>query len=129
MSDPIADMLTRVRNAQERSRRTVIMKDTKVKVAIAKVLKEEGYINNYEIEEVDGHRQLVLELKYHQGRSVIESIRRASRPGLRLYCSKDKLPRVLGGMGIAVVSTSKGIMSDAKARLIGEGGEILCYVS
>lgn len=129
MSDPIADMLTRIRNAQARYNNSVVMPATKIKSAIAEVLKEEGYINGYQITEVAGHSQLSLELKYYQGKPVIEEIRRISRPGLRVYRGKAELPQVLGGMGVAIISTSKGIMSDAKARLLGEGGEILCYVS
>ncbi len=129
MSDPIADMLTRVRNAQARHSSQVAMAATKVKSAIAEVLKEEGYIIDHSVEEINGHRQLVLQLKYYQGKPVIEKISRVSRPGLRVYRGKAELPQVLGGMGIAIISTSKGIMSDAKARLLGEGGEILCYVS
>ncbi len=130
MSDPIADMLTRIRNAQARHIKDVAMSATKVKAAIASVLKEEGYINDYQLSKADdGHEQLVLNLKYYEGKPVIESISRVSRPGLRIYRGKSKLPQVLGGMGIAIVSTSKGIMSDNKARLLGEGGEVLCYVS
>jgi small subunit ribosomal protein S8 len=122
-------MLTRIRNAQARYNDSVVMPATKIKSAIAGVLKEEGYINDYQVIEDMGHPQLSLELKYYQGKPVIEEIRRVSRPGLRIYKGKTELPQVLGGMGIAIISTSKGIMSDAKARLLGEGGEILCYVS
>ena len=129
MSDPIADMLTRIRNAQARHNESVMMAATKIKSAIAGVLKEEGYINDYQIIDVDSYPQLSLELKYYQGKPVIEEISRVSRPGLRVYRGKADLPQVLGGMGIAIISTSKGIMSDAKARLLGEGGEVLCYVS
>ena len=129
MTDPIADMLTRIRNAQMVHKLNVAMQATKIKVAIAGVLKKEGYIIDYSTEEMNGYKQLSLILKYYQGKPVIESIRRVSSPGLRVYRSKDNLPQVLGGMGIAVISTSKGIMSDRAAHLLGEGGEILCYVS
>ena len=129
MSDPIADMLTRIRNAQAAHKPDVSMPATKIKTAIAEVLKQEGYIVDYKINEVDSKKQLVVNLKYYQGKPVIDNVRRISRPGLRVYRSKDKLPHVMGGMGIAIISTSKGVMSDRAARLLGEGGEILCYVS
>ena len=129
MSDPIADMLTRIRNAQAAAKLNVIFGATKTKEAIAKVLKKEGYIANYGINEVDNKKQLVVVLKYYQGKPVIDNIRRISRPGLRVYKGKGELPQVLGGMGIAIISTSKGVMSDCEARSLGEGGEILCYVS
>jgi small subunit ribosomal protein S8 len=129
MSDPIADMLTRIRNAQATHKPDVAMPATKVKAAIAEVLKTEGYVDDYKIEVVDGHKQLVVFLKYYKGKPVIENIRRISTPGLRVYRNKNQLPQVLGGMGIAIISTSKGVMSDRAARLLGEGGEILCYVS
>ena len=102
---------------------------TKLKAAIAEVLKTEGYISDYKTEEVDNKKQLILSLKYYQDKPVIENIRRISRPGLRVYRDKNKLPQVMGGMGIAIISTSKGIMSDRAARLLGEGGELLCTVS
>lgn len=131
MSDPIADMLTRIRNAQAVRKPDVSMSVTKVKTAIAEVLKTEGYIIDYKTEEVDNKKQLVISLKYYQGKPVIENIRRISRPGLRVYRDKDKLPQIMGGggMGVAIISTSKGIMSDRGARLLGEGGEILCSVN
>ena len=129
MSDPIADMLTRVRNAQLRHKNKVIVQATKIKLAIAGVLREEGYINNYRLETIDNHQQLVIELKYYQGKPVVREVCRVSRPGLRVYRGKNSLPQVSGGVGVAVVSTSKGVMSDAKARSLGQGGEILCYVS
>lgn len=129
MSDPIADMLTRIRNAQAAHKPDVLMQATKVKAAIADVLKTEGYISDYAIEEAGSHKQLVISLKYYNGKPVIENIRRISSPGLRVYRNKNKLPQVVGGMGIAIISTSKGVMSDRAARLLGEGGEILCYVS
>ena|SRR3972149_5539233 len=129
MSDPIADMLTRIRNAQAAHKPDVSMSATKIKTAIAEVLKQEGYIVDYKINEVDSKKQLVVNLKYYQGKPVIDNVRRISRPGLRTYRSKSKLPHIMGGMGIAIISTSKGVMSDRAARLLGEGGEILCYVS
>ncbi len=129
MSDPIADMLTRIRNAQATHKPDVAMPATKVKAAIAGVLKTEGYISDYAIEESGSHKQLIIFLKYYRGKPVIESIRRISSPGLRVYRNKNQLPRVQGGMGVAIISTSKGVMSDRAARLLGEGGEILCYVS
>jgi small subunit ribosomal protein S8 len=129
MTDPIADMLTRIRNAQAVHKANVAMGATKVKTAIAEVLKTEGYITDYKVDELAGKKNLVVILKYYQGKPVIENIRRISSPGLRIYRGKNKLPQVVSGMGIAIISTSKGIMSDKAARLLGEGGEILCYVS
>lgn len=129
MSDPVADMLTRIRNAQAAKKLDVSFGATKLKEAIVEVLKSEGYVTDYSVSEVDGKKQLTVVLKYYQGRPVIDNIRRISRPGLRVYSGKDKLPQVLGGMGVAIISTSKGVMSDRRARHIGEGGEILCYVS
>lgn len=129
MSDHIADMLTRIRNAQMVDKPRVAMPATKLKVAIAEVLKTEGYIVDYRNEEVDGKKQLIIDLKYYQGKPVIENIQRVSSPGLRVYRGKNDLPQVMSGMGIAIISTSKGIMSDRAARLLGEGGEILCYVN
>lgn len=129
MSDPIADMLTRIRNAQAARKPSVVMFATKLKMAIAKVLKTEGYLLDYEVTEDNKKKQLLLGLKYYKDKPVIESIRRISRPGLRVYRSKNKLPQVMGGMGIVIISTSKGVMSDHTARHLGEGGEILCYVN
>ena len=129
MSDPIADMLTRIRNAQAARKVNVLMPATKLKSAIAEVLKTEGYILSYKVEEIDGKKQLIVNLKYYKDKAVIENIRRISRPGLRVYRDKDNFPQVMGGMGIAIISTSKGIMSDRAARLLGEGGEILCSVN
>ena len=129
MTDPIADMLTRIRNAQATRKPDVAMQATKAKAAIALVLKTEGYIVDYKVEEINGHKQLIVSLKYYQGKPVIENIRRISTPGLRVYRGKNQLPQVLGGMGIAIISTSKGVMSDRAARLLGEGGEILCQVN
>ncbi|MBT8069652.1 MAG: 30S ribosomal protein S8 [Gammaproteobacteria bacterium] len=129
MSDPIADMLTRIRNAQSANKVQVNMPTSKVKVGIATVLKDEGFITDFRVDENDGKPELEITLKYFEGRGVIDSIKRASRPGLRIYRRKDDLPRVLDGLGIAVVSTSKGFMTDAAARSAGHGGEIICYVA
>lgn len=129
MSDPIADMLTRIRNAQATKKVTVEIPNSKVKVGIASVLKDEGYINDYKVGEVDGKPTLEVTLKYFEGRGVIDMIKRGSRPGLRQYRGKDDLPKVFDGLGITIVSTSSGIMTDAQARAQGQGGEILCYVS
>lgn len=128
MSDPIADMLTRIRNAQAASKETVAMPASKAKQAIAAVLKDEGYVAEFS-EQQDGDKpQLVITLKYFEGKPVIERLKRVSRPGLRIYKGKDELPKVLGGLGIAIVSTSRGVMSDRAARAAGEGGEVLCTV-
>jgi small subunit ribosomal protein S8 len=129
MSDPIADMLTRIRNAQATNKATVTMPSSKVKVGIAGVLKDEGFINDFRVVDVSGKTALEITLKYFQGKGVIDMIRRASRPGLRQYRGKDELPKVFDGLGIAIVSTSKGIMTDAAARAEGHGGEVLCFVS
>ena len=128
MQDPIADMFTRVRNGQMASKVSVIMPSSKVRVAIAGVLKEEGYVTDYA---VSGDVKPVLEvtLKYFEGKKVIESIERVSRPGLRIYKKKDELPKVMGGLGVAIVSTSKGVMTDRAARKAGMGGEIIGYVA
>lgn len=129
MTDPIADMLTRIRNGQSTGKKNVKMPSSKLKVAIAKVLKAEGYISDFAVETVGSHSQMTVELKYHNGLPVIEKIKRVSRPGLRIYKSKDELPKVLGGFGIAIVSTSNGVMTDRAARAIGHGGEVICTVS
>jgi small subunit ribosomal protein S8 len=128
MQDPLADLLTRVRNAQMAGMATVSMPSSKVKVALIEVLKSEGYVGDFEVQEVNGHNQLTVTLKYHQGRPVIEELTRASRPGLRFYAGKDELPKVRGGLGVAIVSTSKGVMTDRAARAAGVGGEVLCTV-
>jgi small subunit ribosomal protein S8 len=128
MSDPIADMLTRIRNGQAAGKKNVKLPSSKLKVAIAKVLKEEGYIADYSTESNGSHTQMDIELKYYDGKPVIEQVKRVSRPGLRIYKSKDELPKVLGGLGIAIVSTSSGVMTDRAARAIGHGGEIICTV-
>ena len=128
MSDPIADMLTRVRNAQAAFKAEVSMPSSNAKQAIADVLKSEGYIADFAVRETDNKPQLVIALKYFEGKPVIESLKRVSRPGLRIYKGKDELPRVLGGLGVAVISTSRGVMTDRAARAAGEGGEVLCTV-
>jgi len=129
MTDPIADMLTRIRNAQLAEKAEVRMPSSKVKASIAKVLKDEGYINGYAVEDNAGKATLAIELKYYQGQPVISMIRRISSPGLRSYKGKDELPKVQDGLGIAIVSTSHGVMTDRAARAAGHGGEILCYVA
>jgi small subunit ribosomal protein S8 len=129
MSDPIADMLTRIRNAQTVNKTTVAMPSSKLKVAIARVLKDEGYIENYAVAEYAGKATLSIELKYYAGRPVIERIERVSRPGLRVYKGKSEIPTVLNGLGVTIVSTPQGVMTDRKARATGTGGEILCYVA
>ena len=129
MSDPISDMLTRIRNAQAVQKKTVQIPASKVKLGIASVLKEEGFISDFRNVEIDGKPGLEITLKYLEGRGVIETLKRASRPGLRQYRGKDDLPKIQNGLGIAVVSTSQGIMTDAAARAVGQGGEILCIVT
>ncbi|MEM9301423.1 MAG: 30S ribosomal protein S8 [Pseudomonadota bacterium] len=129
MNDPIADMLTRIRNAQLVNKPVVAMPTSKQKVAIAAVLKDEGYINDFATHENGGKPQLEITLKYVDGQPVISRLERVSRPGLRRYRGKDDLPRVMGGLGIAIVSTSRGVMTDLQARNEGHGGEILCVVA
>jgi len=129
MTDPIADMLTRIRNGQKARKVNVSMPASNSKEAIAKVLRDEGYITDYKVEGEGASKALVVELKYFKGKPVIEKIERSSRPGLRIYRGKEKLPKVLGGLGIAIVSTSAGVMSDRQAREKGVGGEVLCIVS
>ncbi|MBL8518401.1 MAG: 30S ribosomal protein S8 [Betaproteobacteria bacterium] len=128
MSDPIADMLTRIRNAQATEKATVSVPSSKVKLAIAKVLKDEGYIDNFAVRENEGKPALEIALKYYAGKPVIEKIERVSRPGLRIYRGSDAIPQVMNGLGVAIVSTSKGVMTDRKARQTGVGGEVLCIV-
>lgn len=128
MQDPIADMLTRIRNGQMASKTSVSMPSSKLKVAIANVLADEGYIEGSSVEEDGVKRTLTIDLKYYEGRPVIEEIQRASRPSLRFYAGKDGLPSVRGGLGVSIVSTSKGVMSDRAARQAGIGGEVLCTV-
>ncbi|MEQ9561142.1 MAG: 30S ribosomal protein S8 [Woeseiaceae bacterium] len=129
MTDPIADMLTRVRNGQKARKMSVAMPSSNAKVAVAKVLKDEGYITDYSIENDGAKNELTIELKYFEGKAVIEQVKRISKPGLRIYRSMDELPKVLGGLGVAIVSTSAGVMSDKQAREKGIGGEVLCIVS
>jgi len=129
MSDPISDMLTRIRNAQSVRKATVTMPASKVKTGIATVLKDEGYIGEFRTIDMAGKPTLEITLKYQNGKGVITSLERASRPGLRKYRGKDELPKILNGLGTAVVSTSKGIMTDASARAAGHGGEVLCIVT
>lgn len=129
MTDPIADLLTRIRNGQAARKKQVSMPSSKAKRAIAEVLKDEGYITDYGVSEADGKPVLTIDLKYFQGRPVIESIQRVSRPGLRVYRGKDELPTVRGGLGVAIVSTPRGVMSDRAARAAGHGGEVLCIVA
>ena len=129
MSDPIADMLTRIRNAQVVKKAAVVMPSSKVKVAIANVLKDEGYIEDFAVAEADGKAELKIGLKYYAGAPVIERLQRVSRPGLRIYKGKDDIPSVMNGLGVAIVSTPKGVMTDRKARATGVGGEIICYVA
>ena len=129
MSDPIADMLTRIRNAQIVQKATVSMPSSKLKAAIAQVLKDEGYIDGFAVR-VDGAKsELEIALKYHAGRPVIERIERVSRPGLRIYKGRDAIPQVMNGLGVAIVTTPKGVMTDRKARQTGVGGEVRCYVA
>lgn len=128
MSDPISDMLTRVRNAQAASKADVTMPSSKLKLAIAKVLLDEGYIAGYSADDAV-KPSLTVTLKYYEGRPVIDELKRVSRPGLRIYKNKDELPKVLNGLGIAIVSTSAGVMTDREARAAGRGGEVICTVS
>ena len=129
MTDPIADMLTRIRNAQKARKVSVSMPASKVKLSVAKVLQDEGYIDGFSTEETDQKRTMTVELRYYDGRPVIERLQRVSRPGLRVYVPAAELPKVQGGLGVAIVSTSKGVMSDRTARAAGHGGEVLCIVS
>jgi small subunit ribosomal protein S8 len=129
MSDPIADMLTRIRNAQSVNKPTVSMPSSKLKAAIAVVLKDEGYIDDFAVQENEGKPQLNISLKYYAGRPVIESINRVSRPGLRIYRGSQDIPKVMNGLGVTIMSTSKGVMTDRKAQAAGVGGEVLCVVA
>jgi small subunit ribosomal protein S8 len=129
MSDPIADMLTRIRNAQSVDKAVVSMPSSKIKAAIAQVLKDEGYIDGFSVRTEDGKSQLDIALKYYAGRPVIERIERVSRPGLRVYRGREAIPAVMNGLGVAIVTTPKGVMTDRKARQTGVGGEVLCYVA
>lgn len=129
LQDPVSDMLVRIRNSLGRNKRDVEMPSSKLKVAIAAILKQEGYIMDFDIREKDKKKTLAIGLKYFEGKPVIEMIERASRPGLKSYKSLDDLPRVDGGFGVAIISTSKGVMTDKSAREHGVGGEVLCFVS
>jgi small subunit ribosomal protein S8 len=129
MSDPIADMLTRIRNAQMVEKASVAMPSSKLKAAIAQVLKDEGYIDGFAVKTTDGKSELQIGLKYYAGRPVIERIERVSRPGLRIYKGRHDIPQVQNGLGVAIVTTPKGVMTDRKARAAGIGGEVLCYVA
>ena len=128
MQDPLADMLTRIRNGQMAKKAAVTMPSSKTKIAVAKVLVEEGYVSSYSVEG-DKKPELTVELTYFEGKAVIEDLKRVSRPGLRIYKAQDEVPKVMGGLGIAIVSTAKGVMTDRAARAAGVGGEVLCYVS
>jgi small subunit ribosomal protein S8 len=129
MSDPVADMLTRIRNGQQVEKTSVAMPSSKLKVAIAQVLQDEGYIDGFQVKSQDGKPQLEIALKYYAGRPVIERIERVSRPGLRVYKGRNDIPRVMNGLGVAIVTTPKGVMTDRKARAAGIGGEVLCFVA
>ncbi|MFC5301694.1 30S ribosomal protein S8 [Azospira restricta] len=129
MSDPISDMLTRIRNAQQAEKASVAMPSSKLKVAIAKVLKDEGYVEDFAVREAEGKPTLEIGLKYYAGRPVIERIERVSKPGLRVYKGSTDIPRVMNGLGVAIVSTPKGVMTDRKARASNVGGEVLCIVA
>jgi small subunit ribosomal protein S8 len=129
MSDPIADMLTRIRNAQSAKKTEVVMPSSKLKIAIAKVLKDEGYVEDFAIREAEGKPELSIALKYYADKPVIDRIERVSRPGLRIYKGKEDIPKVMNGLGVAILSTSKGVMTDRKARATGVGGEVLCVVA
>jgi small subunit ribosomal protein S8 len=129
MTDPISDMLTRIRNAQSIGKTNVMVPSSKVKVAIAQVLKEEGYIESFAVQTKDGKADMAIELKYYAGQPVIDRIERVSRPGLRIYRGVTEIPKVMNGLGIAIMSTSKGVMTDRKARASGIGGEVLCLVA
>ncbi len=129
MQDPIGDMLTRIRNGQTASKVKVTMPSSKQKVAIAQVLKEEGYVADYGVEDVEGRPQLSIVLKYYEGRPVITTLQRVTRPARRVYAGKSKLPRVLGGLGVTIVSTPRGVMTDRAARAAGHGGEVICVVA
>jgi small subunit ribosomal protein S8 len=129
MSDPIADMLTRIRNAQLAEKLSVAMPSSRVKASIAQVLKDEGYVDDFKVSEEGGKSTLEIALKYYAGAPVIEKIERVSRPGLRIYKGREDIPKIMNGLGIAIVSTSKGVMTDRKARATGIGGEVLCIVA
>ena len=129
MSDPIADFLTRIRNGQLSGKPEIAAPSSRVKLALAKVLKDEGYVADFRIAAEGGKSTMTIALKYYEGRPVIDRLERVSRPGLRIYRGKDELPKVQGGMGTVIVSTPKGVMTDKQARAIGQGGEVLCIVA
>ena len=129
MTDPVADLLTRIRNGQSAGKANISLDSSKIKTAIARVLKDEGYVADFRISDETGKPRLIIDLKYYEGRPVIDRLERVSRPGLRIYRGKDELPKVLGGMGTVIVSTPQGVMSDKQARSIGQGGEVLCIVT
>jgi len=129
MHDPISDMLTRIRNAQLVGHAEVVMPASRLKASIAKVLKDEGYIEDFALRENGTHKELAVALKYYAGRPVIERLERVSKPGLRVYKGRDDIPRVMNGLGVAILSTSRGVMTDRKARADGVGGEVLCIVA
>ena len=129
MSDPIADMLTRIRNAQAVEKASVVMPSSKLKVAIAKVLKDEGYIDEFAVTEQGGKSTLTIGLKYYAGRPVIERLERVSKPGLRVYKGRNEIPQVMNCLGVAIISTPQGLMTDRRARATGVGGEVICYVA
>jgi len=129
LQDPISDMLSRIRNALGRTRSEVSMPSSRQKVAVASLLQDEGYISSFRVEESGSHKTLIITLKYFEGRPVIEQLQRVSRPGLRRYRSAGKLPRVLNGLGMAIVSTSNGLVTDRTAKKLGIGGEVICIVS
>jgi small subunit ribosomal protein S8 len=129
MNDPIADLLTRIRNGQAAGKAEVRAQSSRVKEAIVRVLKDEGYVADFVVSRDGGRSTLVIALKYHAGKPVIERLERVSRPGLRAYRAKDALPKVLGGLGVAIVSTPQGVMTDREARRVGQGGEVLCVVA
>jgi small subunit ribosomal protein S8 len=129
MTDPVADLLTRIRNGQTAGKTHVSLDSSKIKTAIARVLKDEGYVADFRVAAETGKPRLTIDLKYFEGRPVIDRLERVSRPGLRIYRSKDELPKVLGGMGTVIVSTPQGVMTDRQARAIGQGGEVLCIVA
>jgi small subunit ribosomal protein S8 len=129
MTDPVADLLTRIRNGQTAGKAHVSLDSSKIKTAIARVLKDEGYVADFHVAAETGKPRLTIDLKYFEGRPVIDRLERISRPGLRIYRSKDELPKVLGGMGTVIVSTPQGVMTDRQARAIGQGGEVLCIVA
>ena len=129
MTDPVADLLTRIRNGQSAGKAQISLDSSKMKTSIAKVLKDEGYVADFHIENETGKPRLVVDLKYYEGRPVIDRLERVSRPGLRVYRGKDELPKVLGGMGTVIVSTPQGVMTDRQARAAGQGGEVICIVA